>query len=174
MDTQLQEKVDAKSNAQMLRTLLHAQVLKAYLSDLRHDFQSPLDTHDVSYELTVLEEKIRQSADVEMYPWLSAKVDISLKWPISSLTDLMMRINVEEGQGMYEEVLTMLTKLVNSVLYAQANRKKIYFGKYKAIFELIAEELKADTDKRPGLFLYHKNELFIRSGINADNQTLKP
>lgn len=165
---------EPKAASQLLRTLFQGRIMKGYINDLPEELR--INSQKLIGYIDLLEHRILEQVDPALYPWLSKDPDV--KWDIAAVSDLMQKINIEEGQDMYEEFLGLLLKSLMSILYAQGQRKKIYFQKYKAIFQLLADELKADTDGQPGFFLYaaypgHKEkELFVRA-IKSDNQTLK-
>jgi hypothetical protein len=117
-------------------------------------------------------EHIQKQIEPGTYPWLEKETNI--QWDIGAMADLMQRLSVEVKQPLYEEMVMLFTKAFNSVFYSQEKRKKLYIPKYKAIFQLIADEIKADTDGVSGTFLHFKGETFINLKTQQDNQTLKP
>jgi hypothetical protein len=83
---------------------------------------------------------------------------------MATIIDAMARIGVEEHQGIYDEFLGLVIDLLDSVFYAQKHRRKMHFGKYKALFALISGELKRDVNHQPGQVLFtNQGELFLRT-----------
>jgi len=164
---------EPKTTGQLLRVLFQGRILKGYITDLLEsetvDPNLRLSAHQTMGQVKRLESLIKQNTEEGTYPWLEKDSDI--KWDIAAVADLMERIHIEEKQSVYDELLALLIQSLTAILYSRDNRKKIYFHKYKAIFQLIAEELKADTDRRSGTFLFDKGELYIRT--NSVTQTLK-
>ncbi len=93
--------------------------------------------------------------------WTTCQLDRTKLFDVATLIENVMRIGKEEHQETYEEFFTMIVDLIDAIWYAQENRKRIFFPKYKAIVSMITNELKADVNKRPGQFWY-QGELFIR------------
>lgn len=83
---------------------------------------------------------------------------------ISTIVDMMVRIGREESNDTHEEFLGLLVDNLDSIFYSQNNRKMMQrFGKYKALFKMIVNEIKADTNKVPGQVMFTNNgELFLR------------
>lgn len=88
-------------------------------------------------------------------------------YDISLLIETMVRISKEEDRDFYIEFSQMIFKLVDDIFYSAKNRGHIKFSKYKAIFALIREELKADVDGVPGRIDYKDRELSIRLPNNT-------
>lgn len=80
-----------------------------------------------------------------------------------NVLDVLNRIGMEESQAIYDEFLGMVVDLLDSVFYAQKNRKSIYFNKYKAFFQLVSEELRSDVNHQRGQLHFHQGELFLRT-----------
>lgn len=80
------------------------------------------------------------------------------------IVDVIARIGSEEHRGTYEEFFGITMEMVDKIMYAQNNRKKLHFGKYKALFKLFVDEMKADVNKTPGQVLFtNQGELFLRT-----------
>jgi hypothetical protein len=82
---------------------------------------------------------------------------------IAAVIEVLSRIGIEEDQRAYEEFLGMILDLVDEVFYAQKNRRKIYFPKYKALFEIISKEIRSDVNDQPGQLLWQNKSLYIRT-----------
>ncbi len=82
---------------------------------------------------------------------------------ITTVAELVYRTGIEEGQSMYSEFQGILIDCIDTVFYSQKHRKNMYFAKYKALFNLIAEEIRCDANRQPGQIRFHDGELFFRS-----------
>lgn len=91
---------------------------------------------------------------------------------IALVMDNMLRIGCEENPTIYEEFVTLLTGTFDAVFYSQKHRRNLHFGKYKALFNLIKDEIEADTNKQKSAVLYSQGELFIRS--HHEHSPIKP
>lgn len=106
-------------------------------------------------------------------------LDRNLKEPkildIATVVDAMARIGLEESPDIYEEFLGLMVDCIDSVFYAQQNRKKMHFGKYRLLFESLSKEIKADVNGQPGQFFYnqHKKELYIRTDAPHHESEMK-
>ena len=83
---------------------------------------------------------------------------------IATIVDAVARVGIEDGGEMYEEFQGLVIDVLDAVFYAQQHRRKMHFGKYKALFNLITSEIKADVNGTGGqLFFSPKKELFLRT-----------
>lgn len=82
---------------------------------------------------------------------------------MATLVDLTARIGGEENQEIYDEFLGLLVDCIDKIFYSQSNRRKMHFPKYRALFQLFANELKADVNHVPGQVFFNKGELFLRT-----------
>lgn len=95
----------------------------------------------------------------------------------ATLIQLITRINNQEGQVMYAEVLNLITEFVQAVFYAQSQRKKLYMPKYKALIKLFSSEVVADTNGAGSQVLYQKatqaleEGIFIRSSLGTSQSS---
>lgn len=105
--------------------------------------------------------------------WLSKLPNSSVLYDMSLVIDLMAKVHTQSGQEQYSEFLQLIISSLQSVIYAQGKNKRIYFNKYKALFELVAKELKADTDRRPGQVLYENKQLYISTTVPLVEQEVK-
>ena len=88
---------------------------------------------------------------------------------IARLLDTLIRIGAEEKTEVYNEFLGIIIDALVNTFYAQSHRKRIHFGKYKAIFSLIAEEIRRDVNKEPGLLWYKDQSIWFKAGT-TDNE----
>lgn len=77
---------------------------------------------------------------------------------VANMIDLLARIGYEESSHTYDSVADIALNTLDSVYYFQKNRKTINFGKYRALFELIEKELKADLAGEHTSLIYLKNK----------------
>lgn len=93
---------------------------------------------------------------------------------IATLVELVHRIGAEENHNTYEEFMGIVIDAIWAVFYAQKNRKNLHFGKYKALFKMFSDEVKADVNHTPGQVLFtQKGELFLRSSAPVHKPNLK-
>lgn len=178
MEQQILAQLPAQKKGDLLRVLLQARILKMYMEELLVDSPDPIKNGGtrVTREIVELERKILNHTD-EQFPWLRKELDKDKLWDIASIADLMTRINVEEKEEVYEEFMGMLVKCINTIFYAQKNRKNIYFGKYRALFKLFTDELTADVNQQPSQFWFRNRDglLFFRANpVPEQPQELKP
>lgn len=82
---------------------------------------------------------------------------------LATAIDAMARIGIEENPEHYEEFFGLMIDCIDGVFYAQQNRKKLHFGKYKALFQLFSDEIKADINGEGGQLVYtNRRELMVR------------
>lgn len=94
---------------------------------------------------------------------------------IATLIELVHRIGSEENHNTYEEFVGIVLDAIWAVWYAQKNRKNLHFGKYKALFKLFTDEVKADVNHTPAQVLFtQKGELFLRTAAIIPKQNIKP
>lgn len=153
------------ANADLLRLLLHIRIAHLYTDELLMKNPNVKDTlkngsFKVIRELQDLERKILNNTD-NSYPWLRNELDTSKLWDISSVIDLMMRIGSEEKDERYEEFLALVINVLTTVFYAQGNRANLHFAKYKAMFQLFIEELKADSGLTRGNFVMSEGKIYL-------------
>jgi|ERR1700761_247597 len=167
--TEIKEQITSQHKADLLRVMFHARILKLYITDLIDKNPDTSDsirngTFRTIREIEVLEKKIINITD-DQFSWLSNEINQSKLWDMSAISDLIARIGLEEKPGFYEEFLGLLIQCLNSILYMQEKRKNINFGKYKLLFKLLIDEIKADTDRIEGQIIYKNGALFIKSTI---------
>lgn len=94
---------------------------------------------------------------------------------IATVIDAVARIGIEEGADRYEEFFGLVVDCIDSVFYAQQNRKNLHFGKYKALFKMLVDEIHADVNGKPGQLLYSgsKKQLFVRVADADQSEELK-
>lgn len=91
---------------------------------------------------------------------------------LATIIDTVARVGIEEAGSKYEEFLGIVIESLDSVYYAQENRKGLHFGKYKALFKMFSDEVKADVNGTRGQMMYsnQSRQLFVRIA-EADKQT---
>ena len=95
-------------------------------------------------------------------------LDRNLKQPkildLATVVDALARVGIEDSPEHYEEFLGILVDCIDAVYYAQQNRRKMHFGKYRALFKLLVDEIQADVNGQPGQLLFtNKKDLFMRT-----------
>lgn len=178
MEQQIQVQLPAQKKGDLLRTLLQSRILKMYMEELLEDAPDTIKNAGVrvTREIVELERKILNHTD-DQFPWLRKELDKKKLWDIAAVADIMTRINVEEKEEVYEEFMGMLIHCINTIFYAQQNRKTIHFGKYRALFKLFVDELHADVNQEPSQFWFRVRDgvLFSRTNPLPENPSqLKP
>lgn len=113
--------------------------------------------------LTALKESIKDNVSTRGNKWLDQELSKDKLRDIATIIEDMTKIGAEENEELYEEFLSLVVDLINAVFYAQTNRKNIHFSKYKALFNVIRDELHADTNRQPGQVWYRNGELWLRT-----------
>jgi len=176
METQLQDKqttVDADFvfTMRILRSVFQLNVGKQLLVDVPNSalsaslMKAKLCAIGAIDELTLeaYQEVELHGKDDKVLGWLVRKPDESKSHDVARLLDMLQRIGNEEGTEEYDEFLGIVIDSIHSVLYAQENRKKIWFGKYKALFKLFSDELRADVNKQEGQLFFKSGKIWLRS-----------
>lgn len=158
-----------------LMALMHGRIAQMFCDSIG-DYQErvPPAIHTacfkVSREVTDLQRKL-----LNMLPgngnWLRKEIRKDKMLDIANTTELILRLGREEKPEVYEEFLSLLIDCLDTVLYTQANRRNIHFGKYKALFKLITSELKLDVAHQPSQVIYRNGEIFLRTAApDAPNE----
>jgi len=82
---------------------------------------------------------------------------------MATMVDAMARIGIEDGGEFYEDFQGLVIDCLDSIFYGQQHRKKMYFPKYKALFQLFISEIQADVNGTGSqVHLSPGKELFLR------------
>lgn len=93
---------------------------------------------------------------------------------LATIVDTVARIGIEDGGELYEEFVGLVIDCLDTVFYAQTHRRKLYFGKYKALFHLFTEEVKADVNGTGSqVYLSPTKELFLRTNPTDHKHEIK-
>lgn len=146
-----------------LRLLFHARITRRSIvqmhKDSTGDMKQIVERMDESierYEQAVLETLPRSNAK-----WLENELEKDKLFDVASLIELTARIGSEENTEKYDEFLALVVDLLENVFYAQKNRKNIHFGKYKALFKLIGDELRRDTNREASQLWFRDGKLWM-------------
>jgi hypothetical protein len=151
----------------MLLALVHSRVARLYVNSLG-DYQQRVPSHILnacmrtSREIGELERKIL-SATPRTGNWLRKEINKDKIMDVASVTELILRLGKEEKPAMYEELLSLIIDVMDTVFYTQKARKNIHFPKYKAMFKMITNELKMDVAGQQGQVIYRNGEIFLRT-----------
>lgn len=162
-------------NLDLLRTLFLCQIARSYLDQITEWEQTPIELKvlakvSINAISATQDELAKPATDLK---WLTQTLQKDKLFDIATIVELMAKIGYEEKQEEYEEFVGMLTDCLSAILYAQEHRKKIFFPKYKALFELMASELRADTNLQPGQLWYRFGELFMRTAAPDHKSEMK-
>ncbi len=108
--------------------------------------------------------EIRRTTPEHQSIYLDRNLKFEKMLDIATTVFLVARIGIEEKDDIYEEFFGLIIDVADQVFYAQENRKKMHFGKYKALFKMLANEIKADVNRQQGQVLYTTNgDLYLRT-----------
>lgn len=176
--TQIQEQqqtvdVDFTFTMGILRSMLQLNIGKQLLVEVPNSMLSDSLMRAKSFVLNSIEEFTLETCalplikdedgDEHSIGWLVKKPDDSKLHDVARLLDTLMRIGNEENSEIYDEFLGLVIDAIVNVFYAQTHRKNIHFGKYKALFKLFAEELRADVNREPGQLWLRDGAIWLRS-----------
>lgn len=152
-----------------LRVLLQLRITRHMLNELMSYDKVPYNIsvvpiNELKGKLTLMEREIKEKVPpTTQGDWLEKDPGKEKYLDVVALTETLLRVGMEEKNNTYEEFLGLLTGCIDAVFYAQTHRKNIHFGKYKALFELIKNELHLDTHNLPCQVNYRNGELWIRT-----------
>lgn len=154
-------------NKDLLRVAFMSKITLNYLAEvLAYDnLQSSL-SRDALVSQVGLENlitSIQTVTSAKGNKWLEKELNKEKLYDIATLIELTARVGVEEGEENYEEFQSLIVDLLSAVYYAQQNRKNLHFSKYKALFQIIRNEVLADTNHIPGQVWYRNGELWLRT-----------
>lgn len=112
---------------------------------------------------TLIKEIKRRVPEVTGAEWLEANPSPDKLFAAATIVEMISKIGVQENEFVYEEFLDMVVSLLDVIFYGQKQRKRIHFSKYKALFELIRNEFKADVNGQPGQLEYKDKTIWFRS-----------
>lgn len=108
--------------------------------------------------------ELRRSTAEHHHFYLDRNVKRAKMLDLAIVIDCVARIGLEEGSDPYEEFLGLVLDCLDEVFYAQQNRRKMHFPKYKALFNLLIREIHADVNREPSQLLYtHDKQLYMRT-----------
>ncbi len=175
-----QKIADELFSVDLKRAVVMTSIARIFLEDVMSRKRLPKQLHPditgpIRDGMKKLEDVVRSMnpyKDQKMYLDRTLKQDKLLD--IATIVDNMLRINVEENQEVYDEFLGMVTDVINEIFYAQKNRRKAHFGKYRALFKFFTDELHADINRLPPRIMFiNKQELFFRPAAVIDNSEIK-
>lgn len=179
MPTKTESKIDrgVQFTSDLLRTIFFTNVQDAYLEVLKGyqglDPEIQQALQDCVQSNQVLQETIMQKLHPDSRTFFQRKLDQEIQLDIANFTELLCKIGTEQGQEQYEDFLGMVMDLLLTVFDTQSRKNNIYFGKYKALFQFMKEEVKRDQNHEPP----HMNNtkeggLFIRCTSGLPPQEL--
>lgn len=170
---------DKQYTLDVLRTLFFARITNTHIDGmLTFKGQDP--------ELvTVLEATKRQNLELERVfkskvptktgTFMERQLSRDVLYDIANLTELVAAIGSQEDQAFYEEFITLVLESINSVFYSQKKRGVIHFNKYKAMFQLIADELHLDANgQNPNISYTKKGGLWTRLIQEVPSERMHP
>jgi len=162
----------------LMRAMFMSRIAMKFLDELLSWDHTPeqvkIHAKSTMESFSKMEKQALLSTAVKSGPkWLEKELGKEKLLDVGAVIETMIRIGVEETDSIYEEFLSLLIECINSVFYAQENRKNIWFPKYKAMIKLIADELKADTNKQKGQLWLRDGELWLRTSQPHHEPKLK-
>lgn len=160
----------------VLRAVMHGRIFRNFLDMLNGLSEIPYGIDKASIktmmnQVNQFTNKILDKVPPTTAIWLEKEIGKNKMYDIASVTEVMLRIGKENGH-LYEDFLEMLTTCIDSIFYSQMKTKKLYFHKYKSLFELIANEMRLDVNGQPSQFLYMKGATWIRAASPISKQEL--
>lgn len=158
----------------LLRTVFHLKISRYHIAMTQEhnlwqvDNQLLINT-DKYLEALIKDIKGRLPKSRKGAEWLELEFSPSSDklFMAATLVEMVARIGVQEGDHYYEEFTDLVVSLLDEVFYAQNARKKLHFGKYKALFELIRTEIRADINRTPehydGQMMFKDKAIWIRT-----------
>lgn len=151
----------------MLRAALHSNVSLKLIRDLLTDEHLPVGVNRNVIRQTIEHlERFNREIKNNCLPtrtFLSHNPKGHKVYDMATICELMMRIGCEEDTSVYDEFLGLIVDCIDTVYYSQQHRRKIYFGKFKAMFQLITAEMRANVNGEIGQMQYIQGELFLRT-----------
>jgi len=170
----------------VLQAMLQLRIARTLTEDLLTDKQVPesVNRNIIRQTLEAIDKLQREVNRTipKSIPYLENRLHRSKIIDIANVQEMMIRIGVEEKPDVYNEFMGLVVDLLDSVYYAQKHRKNIYLPKYKALFKMIADELKTDVNHERGQvqYLITKNtdgsttsELFLRTAPPVHHPKIK-
>ena len=96
-------------------------------------------------DLRHMDQKIRPRLPKEIGEWLTVELNKEKVYDMANIMELMARVG-QTGDEEYDELLEMLTTFLDRTLYLQARKKKLNLPKYRAIFNFLTYELRAEAN----------------------------
>lgn len=146
----------------LLTTSLFARMTTIWLGySLKHEL--PPEVKKKCYHLkeavgqyrAIVKKNVEVTGGIDFFQGM---LDDEVLYNLSLLIEAEVRIAAEENSAAYLEFCNMLNGLLDSVFFSQKNRQRISFSKYKALFKLISDELKADVENHHGKFTYNRED----------------
>lgn len=177
MTTPTIQSTEAQSAIGVLQAMLLGRIARTFINDLLTDKQLPASVNKNVIRQTIdaidkLQREVSRSIP-KAIPYLENRVSRDKIIDIATVIELMVRVGTEERPAMYEDLMGLMVDGFDNVLYAQKHRKSIYFGKYKALYELISNEIRNDVNKQPSQVQYIQGELFLRTAVPPHNHKMK-
>ncbi len=107
--------------------------------------------HRIKRETLEFERKALMALQVT-HPYLRKEIEKDKVYDIAVVLDLLMSMGRNQKAEEYEEFLSMILDMIKVICYAQLKGKNLHFGKYKALINLLKDEMKFDVDGLPGQF----------------------
>lgn len=165
------EQQSAGAVLDLLRTVFHLKITRYHIKMVMENNLVGIDEDKMEdtdrVMLTLIREIKRKVPQVIGSEWLEADASSDKLFMAATLVEMVARIGVQEGDHYYEEFTDLVVSLLDEVFYAQNARKKLHFGKYKALFELIRTEIRADinrtNDHYEGQIMFKDRAIWIRT-----------
>lgn len=165
--SQISQEAKEILNGDILRALFSSQITSNSLEEILAWDGIPQQVKDnaqvAAAAINALKTSIKGTVSTKHHKWLDTELGKDKLRDTATLIETVMRIGAEADEETYEEFLGLVVDLLHAIFYAQTHRKHIYFSKYKALFKLISDELRADTNKQPGQIWYRNGDLWIKA-----------
>lgn len=91
----------------------------------------------------------------------------------SMVCDMLFRIGVEQNQAIHEEFLGLIIDTLDVVFYAQSHRKAMHFPKYRALAQVMIDEIKADVNRTSNQVQFVQGSLWFKNSPAIDEPKIK-
>jgi hypothetical protein len=157
----------------LLRAIFHLKIARYHIKMIQENNPLGIDEDKMADTdrvlLTLIREIKKKTYVLQGYEWTDADQSVSPEklFMISTIAEIIAKIGCKESNRYLEEFTDLVVSLLNEVFYYEQIRKRIFFGKYKALFKMIETELRADANHQAntpfeGQINYKDKSLWIK------------
>lgn len=120
-------------------------------SDSLHDSIRKI-MHTTVEALRQYDMKLRSKVNPSVKDELALELSKDKLMDIGTLVMMAMQISTSDESKDYEHFMWMITTFLDKLLFLQGKRKPVNMKKYKALLNLLTEEVKADAEGGTAMF----------------------